>query len=109
MIDLARVVSVVKLIAEQGHWALLESLDSPSPPLPLAPAPGELRARIDALTIRIRKPVRTGPMPPRRGPAPQQPVVYDRAARSGPGVAADVISETRYTTLLRVRLTKGAR
>ena len=110
-IDLARVVSVVKLIAEQGHWALLESLGlAIARTLLLAPAPGELRARIDALTIRIRKPAWN-----RAHATPG--VVLHRSSRwctterrvLGPGVAADVISETRYTTLLRVRLTKGAR
>jgi dihydroneopterin aldolase len=110
-VDLAGVVSVVKLIAEQGHWALLESLGlAIVRTLLLPPASGELRAQVDSLTLRIRKPAWN-----RAHATPG--VVFHRASRwctterrvLGPGVAADVIADTRYTTLLRVRLTKGAR
>lgn len=110
-VDLAKVVSIVKLISEQGHWALLESLGlAIARTLLLAPAPGEQRARIDALTLRLRKPAWN-----RAHATPG--VVLHRSSQwctterrvLGPGVAADVIAETCYTTLLRVRLTQGAR
>jgi dihydroneopterin aldolase len=110
-VDLAQIVAVVKAIAEHGHWGLLESLAlAIARTLLLPPAPGENRAGVEALTIRIRKPAwtRAHATPgvvlhrPKRWCATERRVL-------GPGVAADIIAETRSTELMRVRLTPGAR
>jgi len=110
-VDLALVARVVEAIATDGHWSLLETLGlAIVRTLLLPPAPGEARARIDALTLRIR---RSAWMRSHATPG----IVLHRARHwctterrvLGPGVAADIIAETRHTELFRVRLTPGAR
>lgn len=110
-IDISQVATIVEAVAGDGHWALLESLGlAIARTLLLPPAPGETRTRLEAVTLRLRRPAWM------RGHATPG-VVLHRTRRwctterrvLGPGVAADVIAETRYLDLLRVRLTGGAR
>ena len=109
-IDLSIVARVIETISAGGCWGTLESLGlSVARTLLLPPAPGVRRARVDAVTLRIRRPAWL------RSHA--TPGIVLRRARSwcvterrvlGLGIAADVIAETRTTELQRIRLGAGA-
>jgi dihydroneopterin aldolase len=110
-VDLSLVAQVIETIAASGHWSTLESLGlCIVRTLLLAPAPGEARARVEAVTLRVRRPawLRSHATP---GIVLHRTRSWCTTERRvlGPGVAADVVAETRCTEIWRVRLTPGAR
>jgi dihydroneopterin aldolase len=109
-IDFFQVTDIITALAEHGRWWMLESLAlTVARTLLLPPAPGEARAGLDGVTLRMCRPEL---MDGRAVPG----IVMHRNRRwctterrvLGPGVAADIIAETRNTDLLRVRLTAGS-
>lgn len=110
-VDFFQVTDIVETFAQHGRWWMLESMAlAMARTLLLSPAPGEARAALESVTMRLTRPTLLGG---RAVPG----LVLERARRwctterrvLGPGVAADVIAETRQTDVLRVRLTPGAR
>jgi len=110
-IDLSLVAKIIDTIAASGHWSTIESLGlCIVRTLLLAPAPGEARARVEAVTLRVRRPawLRSHATP---GIVLHRTRSWCTTERRvlGPGVAADVVAETPCTEIWRVRLTPGAR
>jgi 7,8-dihydroneopterin aldolase/epimerase/oxygenase len=109
-IDFFQVNEIVRALAEHGRWWMLESLAlTLARTLLLPPAPGEARSGIDGITLRMSRPeLMDGLAVP--GIVIHRPQRWCTTERRvlGPGVAADVIAETRNTDLLRVRLTAGS-
>lgn len=109
-IDYFQVTEIIESFARYGKWSMLESLAlALARTLLLPPAPGESRAPLEAVTLRMSRPALLGG---RATPG----LVLHRERRwcaterrvLGPGAAADIIAETRFTDVLRVRLTAGS-
>jgi dihydroneopterin aldolase len=109
-VDYAAVCEQVEVIAQHGRFRLIESLALAICRLLLLPPAGEPRAPIDAVEVRVRKPLALGG---RAHPSVilglrREDLAFD-AREPQDGVALDVCVETPLSAVYRVRLEEGAR
>jgi len=110
-VDYAAVMESFTVIAEEGRWRLLESMALAMARLVLAPpAPGEGRAQVEAVEIRLRKPDILAPRA-----TPGIGLVRERAwcrmprVPVAPGVVVEILQENHRNGAYRVHLEAGAR
>lgn len=111
-VDYAGALDHVQFIAQHGRWLLLESMAAAMARLVLAPpAPGERRAQVQSVVVRLRKPDVFG------GRAvPSIEIRRDRdwyETRELPGnvegsARIEILQETRQTGAYRIHLPAGA-
>jgi FolB domain-containing protein len=112
-VDYSAILDQVQFIAQHGRWLLLESMAAAMARLVLAPpAPGEPRAQVRAVLVRLRKPDVL------RGRAiPAIEIRRDRDWYRTEELAPDpsnparieILQETRQTGAYRIHLPPGAR
>jgi FolB domain-containing protein len=112
-VDYSAILDQVQFIAQHGRWLLLESMAAAMARLVLAPpAPGEPRAQVLGVLVRLRKPdvLRGRAIPAieiRRDQA-----WYRTEELAIPGLAPariEVLQETRQTGAYRIHLPPGSR
>jgi FolB domain-containing protein len=108
-IDYAAVQAWITTLAQQGRWRLIESLGAAICRLLLAPpAPGEGRAAIDVVKVRIRKPtILDGAVPGIALRRTASQVALDRV-EVAPGVRVETLVATPVQGAWRVHLDAGA-